>query len=252
MPLPEGSSTVKPLDLVGRNSIIPNILWLATARTAHNGAMKASNLATFRGLWIVLTLVSGCQSGPSASTSPAEAELLNSERIELTFGSFGIEVLSADAPLRVSNLYSVEGGVRTCRTFAVVVYPERIDPALAEAHALIVSGQAIGETFAANGWSIEKRHRYFGEIADIQSRPRVAGLMGLTATANAAIHVYVFVVSKDGRAIDYATIAEIHHPDYLALREIAAIYGPDVGRFAVEREGLRLTMAAVLRELEED
>jgi len=214
-------------------------------------SMKASNAAIFPGLWLVLALVTGCQSGPPVvSVAPAGREPLNSERIELAFGNFGIEVLSADTTLRVSNLFSTQRGERICRTFAVVVYPGGIDPALAETHALIVGGQAIGETFAAAGWSIEKRHRYFGEIADVQSRPRLAGLMGLAAPANAAIHVYVFVVSRAGRAIDYATIAEVHHPDYLGLRELEALYGPDVELLSVERDDLGATLETVLRELE--
>ena len=45
-----------------------------------------------------------------------EPELLNSERIAQTFGSYGIDVLQADGALRRSNLYSVSDGLRTCRT----------------------------------------------------------------------------------------------------------------------------------------
>ena len=32
-------------------------------------------------------------------------------------------------------------------------------------------------------------------------------------------------MSKGGRAIEYALIVEIHHPEYLALADLRAIYG---------------------------
>jgi hypothetical protein len=38
--------------------------------------------------------------------SPAGAQILNSERIEQTFGSYGIEVIASEGSLRLSNLYS--------------------------------------------------------------------------------------------------------------------------------------------------
>jgi hypothetical protein len=36
-------------------------------------------------------------------------------------------------------------------------------------------------------------------------------------------------VVKGGRTIEYAALVEIHHPDYLGLQELAAIYGPPAG-----------------------
>jgi hypothetical protein len=40
--------------------------------------------------------------------------------------------------------------------------------------------------------------------------------------------VYELEVVKDGVRLDYATIAEIHHPDYLGLADIQAVYGAGV------------------------
>lgn len=179
-------------------------------------------------------------------------EILNSERIELAFGSFGIEVLSAEGDLRVSNLFSEEQGERTCRTLAVVSYPTRVHPALVEEHALIVGGRPIGETFEASGWSIVKRHLYFGEITDVHTRPRVARLMRLDTPASAAVHVYVFVVSRNGRTFEYATIAEVHHPAYLGLEDLEALYGDGVRAPSLQHEAVPSVLSVVLRELEED
>ena len=63
--------------------------------------------------------------------------LLNSERIRLKFGSYGIEVLKQAGSLRVSNLFSKSDDVKTTRTLAVVSYPEQIPKALAKSHQLI-------------------------------------------------------------------------------------------------------------------
>ena len=213
-------------------------------------SMTARHVTGISVLCTLMILVCGCRSSPIAfPAAPSGDELLNSERIELTFGSFGIEVVSEGPGLRVSNLYSIEGDARICRTFAVVAYPERIDPVLAETHARVRGGRPIGETFSAAGWSIRKVHRYFGEISGLHVRPRVAALMGLESPAVAAIHVYVLVVSRDGQTFDYATIAEVHHPDYLALEDLRALYGADVRRLGVQSEGIRPILANVRREL---
>jgi hypothetical protein len=48
--------------------------------------------------------------------APITAQILNSERIEQTFGSYGIDVIASDALLRVSNLYSRHDGEKITRT----------------------------------------------------------------------------------------------------------------------------------------
>jgi hypothetical protein len=165
----------------------------------------------------------------AALTAPAAdastRELLNSERIERTFGSYGIEVLKSDATIRVSNLYSLEHGQRICRTFAVVRYPAVVDPEFAAEHAAIVAGRSIGTTFAARGWTVVKTHRYFGEV---DATPRLAALMGGVTEPRLAVHVYDLEILKDGARFHYAALAEVHHPDYLDVAEVRAIYGAQV------------------------
>ncbi len=161
---------------------------------------------------------------PPLST-PAEAlsrPLLNSERIAQEFGSYGIDVLSSDDSVRVSNLYSVHGEIKISRTFAVVRYPVEIDAELSFEHQAILAGQSIGAVFTQRGWAVEKIHRYFGVIP---SSERVAGLMGGLAPQPLAVHIYDLFVSQAGRALLYATIAEVHHPDYLTLDQLRGIYG---------------------------
>jgi len=156
-------------------------------------------------------------------STPPERELLNSERIEQVFGSYGIEVLSSTPTLRVSKLYSMQDGREICRTFAVVVYPREIDGAIAAEHSAILAGGSIGATFAAAGWRVSKVHQYFGELP---STARVEALMGNIEPSPLAVHVYALGVSKGAEEIQYANIVEVHHPDYLDLADLVELYGP--------------------------
>jgi hypothetical protein len=156
------------------------------------------------------------------SETAAFRELLNSERIEQEFGSYGLEVLHSDAMLRISNLYSESDGSRTGRTFAVVLYPSEIDPLFAAEHATILDGGSIGAVFASAGWSVTKRHLWYGEL---ESSARLADLMRIEEGLPLAVHVYVLHVSKAAASFEYAALAEIHHPEYLHLDELRPIYG---------------------------
>jgi hypothetical protein len=171
-------------------------------------------------------------------------ELLNSERIAARFGSYGIEVLTQDDRLRTSTLFSSDGDVRTCRTFALVRYPSRVDPALAAPHAAIVAGGSIGATFAAQGWEVRKTHLDYSEI---EASPRLASLMRIEEKTPLAEHVYVLDVAKDGRVLEYAALVEIHHPDYLRIGDLATLYGaPDsVARRDLVNELLAIAAAQI-------
>ena len=160
--------------------------------------------------------------GLALAVCAQERELLNSERIAQTFGNYGIEVLSSDAELRVSRLYSSEGTQEVCRTFAVVAYPSVVDPRFADVHEAIQAGGSIGSTFTAAGWRVDKTNLYFGEIA---SSPRLASLMGGIEPTELAVHVYGLSVVKDGVSLEYASIVEVHHPDYLRREDLEVIYG---------------------------
>ena len=161
-----------------------------------------------------ITLAAGAQTGPR--------ELLSSGRSAATFGSYGVSVLEQNAALRVSSLFSGAAEQRTCRTFALVRYAESIDPSLATEHAAIVAGGSIGAVLAAQGWEVRKTHLYYGER---RASGRLASLMRIAVGTPLAEHVYVLDVVKDGRAIEYAALVEIHHPDYLSLADLETIYG---------------------------
>ena len=165
--------------------------------------------------WLLLLLV-------ACGTRPA---LLNSERIEKTFGSYGVDVIQADDSGRVSSLYSGSGADKVTRTFAVVRFSGPIRRAFANEHALVVSGQSLGAVFESTGWHIEKVHFFIGEMEIPAKYTLLSSLMKIDLPAFLAAHAYEFVISKDGNSYDYARIVELHHPDYLTAADLQAIYG---------------------------
>ena len=152
-----------------------------------------------------------------------EPELLNSERIEARFGSYGVEVLAEGQRLRHSSLYSVENGARTCRTYAIVEFLDTRSAAIEAPHAAVRSGQSLGATFREAGWAIRKRSLFTGS-ANVGPEQRIAGLMRLTTTQSLAMHVYRLYIERDAESIPYANIIEVHHPDYLSQEELEALY----------------------------
>ena len=152
---------------------------------------------------------------------------LNSERIARKFGNYHVEVIETTDKLRVSNLYSVEPAGPVCRTLAVVGLTDDIDDDFAAEHAEILDGGSIGAVFRRNGWIIEKRHLYIGEMQIGRQATRVKRLMRLKPPATTAVHIYLLTVLKDGSSFDYAMIAEVHHPDYLTVGGLWSLYGSE-------------------------
>ena len=181
---------------------------------------------------ILSACANNTEPSPASVLGVTAKPLLNSERIQRQFGSFGIDVINANDRLRVSNLHSHTNGQKICRTFAVVQYPKFVDPAYAGEHQRIVMGESLGAVFKSSGWSIQKKSLYFGEFDVTESDTLIQDLMGTVSTASLAVHSYVLVVANADAQFDYATITEVHHPDYLGLRDLRALYGRDVSRYS--------------------
>jgi len=173
-------------------------------------------------LWALAALAvglsGGCyQSSLNEQTAPATA--LNSERIQQRFGSYDIELLQQDAELRVSNLFSTEAGLRTCRTLAIVRFASSIPAELAASHAQILAGGSIGATLSRNGWRVVKRRLDLSQIS-VALGSRAAILMQLPGPALLAADLYELSAQRDKLALTYAVIAEVHHPDYMTLPQL--------------------------------
>jgi hypothetical protein len=159
------------------------------------------------------------------SACAIEPELLNSERIEQRFGSCGIEVLSDQPGLRRSALFSGDDIDRTCRTYAVVRFVDAPDAQVDSEHEQVLAGDSIGAIFKAGGWTIRKETLYIGATDLPRGRgSELATVMRLEKPCEIAIHIYRLRLHKDADAVDYATISEFHHPDYLDLAELRRLY----------------------------
>ena len=172
-----------------------------------------------------------------------QPELLNSERIERQFGSYGIDVITQISGLRRSNLYSEEDGLQTCRTYAIVKFTDPTADEIKSAHQAILAGASIGETFRSAGWQISKQTIHIGTIQMINPAHPIGRLMRLVAPAILATHAYEFVLIRDSRLIHYATIIETHHPAYLTERKLHEFFAID------QNQGLEPEQVKALNDL---
>jgi len=161
------------------------------------------------------------------SACATETVLLNSQRIEQQFGSYGIDVLASEAGLRRSSLYSVENGERICRTYAVVRFTDNPDTSYSPEHAKVLAGNSLGEVFKANDWAIHKQTLHIGSFEIDEPGSEIGRLMRLGETRTLALHIYQLLLAKDEQVFEYATIIEAHHPDYLTQANLLDIYHYD-------------------------
>lgn len=155
---------------------------------------------------------------------------MNSERIEHRFGSYGVEVIERGPTRRVSSLYSLDGTRKVCRTYATVEFAAPVRREFAREHERVLSGESIGSVFKDAGWHVRKRHVRLGETTLTGDHGAIAGLMHLGLPCTVALHAYVFEIARDGESFAYATITELHHPEYLAVEELRAIFPRASGR----------------------
>jgi len=158
------------------------------------------------------------------SACATESVNLNSERIGTRFGSYGIEVLASEAGLRRSSLFSFDGDTTTCRTYAVVQFVEQLDERYNDAHSKVLAGNSIGATFKDDGWDVRKKTLYLGTIRLPEQRTSVGDLMRLTGAHDIALHVYQLVLAREEVELEYATILEAHHPEYLLAGDLRDIF----------------------------
>lgn len=158
------------------------------------------------------------------SACATETILLNSERIERRFGSYGIDVLASEAGLRRSSLYSANGESRICRTYAVVRFTDDPDTSYSLEHTKVLAGNSLGEIFKANGWKIHKQTLYIGSLDIGATDSSIVELMKLSKISHLALHIYQLLLARGDRIFEYATIVEAHHPDYLLEPDLLNIY----------------------------
>ena len=161
--------------------------------------------------------------------------MLNSERIEYFFGSYGVEILSQAASdcseTRISKLYSLHDGQKITRTLAIVRYASPVSPSLETVHNNILAGASIGAAFKNAGWQLIKEPVFFGEIPLEETLRK---WMQVESAQNASLQIYdLKVANATTPKIFYCRIIEIHSPLYLHTNLLSALY-PET--FSVYRE----------------
>lgn len=149
--------------------------------------------------------------------------LLNSERIESCFGSYGVEVLRQEGRLRVSSLYSLEGGRRVTRTLAISEFSAALPDSLDDAYQAIRAGASMGATLQAAGWRVEKRQRFLGELDMAKASACFSGPVEPQDQQSLAVQVYDLYVVRERESVLFAQLAELHDPRYLTLPDLQQI-----------------------------
>jgi hypothetical protein len=171
-------------------------------------------------VWVLLTAGSFALLGCAAPGVP-----LNSDLIERRFGSYGVQVRSADPGRRVASLYSGQAPDQTTRTYAVTEFLSPDNDAYRDLHQRIVAGASIGSTFRGAGFDIRKQSLFIGELEVPATYTTIADLMQVELPATMAVHQYLFIVSTEESSSSYARITEVHHPDFLTVSELEEMFG---------------------------
>lgn len=122
--------------------------------------------------------------------------MLNSARIELKFGSYGVQILAQDhiAGIRLSSLYSEHENEKIARTIAFTQYEANIHDKLKMAHKEILGGGSIGSTLKKYGFDVEKNLFFKGLVEDMPNR-----LQNLMHAQEYAFAVVIYnLVAKEG------------------------------------------------------
>ena len=185
-------------------------------------------MSRFRSLfptfWIaLLPLWMACRH-PAPPANPASSVPLNSEQIEAAFGSYGIDVIRQDDGWRISNLHSVHEDTKICRTLAIVKMPSKVPGTIRRIHQSILEGASIGATFQSKGWQVVKTDHQVSRTDELPEDSPIIALMKNPLERRLPLHRYRLSVLKRDHRIPYATIAEIHHPDYLNPDHLKRFY----------------------------
>jgi len=188
---------------------------------------KIRSGAYFTGYLLLVVLYPPQTSWAKGSGCPAYEQLrplLNSERIQSCFGSYGIEVLSQGGNLRVSSLYSLDGEQRVTRTLAISKFASELPDSLEDAYQAIRAGASMGATLESAGWRVVKHQRYLGELALSKASACLSSPPELQVQQRLAVQVYDLYAKREHETIRFALLAELHDPRYLTLPDLQHIY----------------------------
>lgn len=199
-----------------------------------NLLQKCKLICSSTALLLSLTIQANPLPSPSTSVVSTIKPMLNSDRIEYFFGSYGVARLQPDSnklkKTRIANLYSTHDNQKIMRTLAIVDFVEPMLEPLALAHQKIQNGESIGIALRNDNWSIIKEPIYFGEAT---LKPNVLQLMFEKNNTKGAIYIYKLSVKNNTHTnpIGYCNIIEIYSPQYLTSVWLKEIYKDDFPQY---------------------
>ena len=157
---------------------------------------------------------------PVFFTTPArDFHRVNSEQILARFGSYAVRVLHQGDHYRLANLCSHHDGVDICRTLAVTHFMTPTPAPLSEVDTLIRQGHSIGSTLKDAGLALSRNILAEGHTVCGDGFARVASERAL-AGSELVVRLYELCAgSEESSLAVYATIAEAHHPQHVAVRD---------------------------------
>jgi hypothetical protein len=206
--------------------------------------------------------------------------LLNSERIQRCFGSYGVEVIEQQGNLRISSLYSLAVGGpsegrehgsllqqpvqgnpaaggshaadnsvdnRITRTLAISEFAHGLPGSLQEAYSAIRAGASMGATLEDAGWRVDKRHRWLGEVPASTIFGCMTGQPSNQPSPQLAAQVYDLWVIREDEEARFALLAELHDPRYLTLQDLRQIYPEQASQFQVADETVQRLLQRAAR-----
>ena len=182
-----------------------------------NQSYKTSSLYIF-----LLFILLSCNNNTESKNT-----LLNSERIEKKFGSYGIDIVQSDNQSRVSFLYSLDPNNKNKKnyhTLAIVKFKETRKVSII--HEKILNGGSIGKSFKKEGWEIDKTNHQMMVISN-PDKLLFKSWLPQISDENLALHFYELNVKTENHYYLYAEILEIHHPKYLGFNDLTEVYNLD-------------------------
>ncbi len=182
-----------------------------------NQSYKTSSLYIF-----LLFILLSCNNNTESKNT-----LLNSERIEQKFGSYGIDIVQSDNQSRVSFLYSLDPdnkNKKNYHTLAIVKFKETRKVSII--HEKILNGDSIGKSFKKEGWEIDKTNHQMMVISN-PDKLLFKSWLPKISDEKLALHYYELNVKTENYYYLYAKILEIHHPEYLGLNDLTEVYNLD-------------------------
>mgnify|MGYP001203480652 FL=1 len=182
-----------------------------------NQSYKTSSLYIF-----LLFILLSCNNNTESKNT-----LLNSERIEQKFGSYGIDIVQSDNQSRVSFLYSLDPdnkNKKNYHTLAIVKFKETRKVSII--HEKILNGDSIGKSFKKEGWEIDKTNHQMMVISN-PDKLLFKSWLPQISDEKLALHFYELNVKTENYHYLYAEILEIHHPKYLGFNDLTEVYNLD-------------------------